>query len=262
MKIHQASLNGARLLLVEDNAINQELARDLLGRAGIVVTVVDDGQQAVDILSRESFDGVLMDCQMPVMDGYTATRLLRQQERLAGMPVIAMTANAMVGDREKAIAAGMNDHIGKPLKIDEMFATLVRWIHPQRDEKHPAGAAVAAGDPLDHLPGIDAATWRMSGMGDDVLYRRLLNMFGEQQQDFATGFRAAMDAGDVPTATRLAHTLKCVAGTLGAHAVERAAEALEEACQAGSDAPRLEPLLDEVSSQLTPVLAGLRTLTR
>jgi PAS domain S-box-containing protein len=127
----QAGLRGAHILLVEDNPINQELARDLLSRAGIVVTVAEDGRQAIDILAKESFDGVLMDCQMPVLDGYAATTLLRRDERLRDLPVIAMTANAMVGDRDKALAAGMNDHIGKPINVAEMFATLARWISPR-----------------------------------------------------------------------------------------------------------------------------------
>ena len=260
VKTHQATLSGARLLLVEDNAINQELACDLLRRAGIVVTVVDDGQQAVEILRHESFDGVLMDCQMPVMDGYTATRLVRQQPRLDRLPIIAMTANAMVGDREKAIAAGMNDHIGKPLRIDEMFATLARWICPgeSKETVEPTGPAA---DRLDILPGIDIATWRRSGLGDESLYRRLLGMFLEQQQDFATRVSAALNADDMLTARRLAHTLKSVAGTLGAHGVEHAAAALEEGCNLdGVEAARLETLLESVSRHIAPVLAGLRKL--
>jgi CheY-like chemotaxis protein len=125
---HQASLNGARILLVEDNPINQELALDLLTDAGIVVSVAGDGQEALDMLERQEFDGVLMDCQMPVLDGFAATRALRQRPRLRDLPVIAMTANAMVGDREKVLEAGMDDHIAKPINVDEMFATLARWV--------------------------------------------------------------------------------------------------------------------------------------
>ena len=127
-----ARLAGAKILLVEDNAINQELAVELLTDAGIDVTVAEDGRKALDALQRQRFDGVLMDCQMPVMDGYETTRLLRQQPHLRDMPVIAMTANAMVGDREKVLEAGMNDHIVKPINIDDMFATLARWVRPQR----------------------------------------------------------------------------------------------------------------------------------
>ncbi len=122
------TLKGARILLVEDNAINRELAVELLHRAGVTVTVAHDGREALDVLGREAFDGVLMDCQMPVMDGYAATRALRQRPGLQDLPVIAMTANAMVGDREKALEAGMNDHVAKPVRFDDLRAALLRWV--------------------------------------------------------------------------------------------------------------------------------------
>jgi len=128
---NRAVLAGAHVLLVEDNPFNQELARDLLGRAQIVVRVANNGREAIDMLARERFDAVLMDCQMPVMDGYAATRELRGNPKWRDLPVIAMTANAMVGDREKVLAAGMNDHIAKPINVVEMFATLARWVRPE-----------------------------------------------------------------------------------------------------------------------------------
>ena len=121
-------LEGARILLVEDNEINAELAVELLTDAGMRVSVARNGKEALDSLAVGHFDVVLMDCQMPVMDGYTATRALRQEKSLHDLPVIAMTANAMMGDREAALAAGMNDHITKPIVIDEMYATLARWL--------------------------------------------------------------------------------------------------------------------------------------
>jgi CheY-like chemotaxis protein len=123
-----STLKGARILLVEDNAVNRELAVELLHRAGVTVTVARDGREALDVLDREAFDGVLMDCQMPVMDGYAATRALRQRPGLQALPVIAMTANAMVGDREKALEAGMNDHVAKPVRFDDLLAALLRWV--------------------------------------------------------------------------------------------------------------------------------------
>ncbi|HEY0858192.1 MAG TPA: response regulator [Albitalea sp.] len=257
LQANQARLRGSRVLLVEDNAVNQELARTLLGRAGIVVTVVEDGQQAVDILAHEPFDGVLMDCQMPVMDGYTATAILRRDQRLQDLPIIAMTANAMVGDREKALAAGMNEQIGKPIKIDEMFATLARWIHPQS----PGPACTSPQtqfDLLGQIPGIDVSTWVASRMGDADLYRRLLGMFLQDQQTFPAPFAAALAAADLPTARRLAHNLKSQAATLGAHDVDRAAKALEEACVAQAPRHRLQALLDDLAGHLHPVLEGLR----
>jgi CheY-like chemotaxis protein len=143
LEADQAALAGAHVLLVEDNAVNQEVAREVLRRAGIRVTVVEDGQQAIDILARERFDGVLMDCQMPVMDGYTATRVLRAQERLRCLPIIAMTADTMAGDRERALAAGMNDHIVKPLKMAQLFATMARWIRPGGSSAEAVAAPAA-----------------------------------------------------------------------------------------------------------------------
>jgi PAS domain S-box-containing protein len=121
-------LEGARILLVEDNEINAELAVELLTQAGVRVSVARNGREALDSLAVGHFDAVLMDCQMPVMDGYTATRALRQEKSLRDLPIIAMTANAISGDREAALAAGMNDHITKPIVIDEMLATLARWV--------------------------------------------------------------------------------------------------------------------------------------
>jgi signal transduction histidine kinase/DNA-binding response OmpR family regulator len=128
---HRSRLEGARVLLVEDNEINRELALELLTGEGISVAVAYDGREALEMLERENFDAVLMDCQMPVMDGFAATRALRAQPRLRDLPVIAMTANAMVGDRQKALDAGMNDHIAKPINVNQMFSTLARWLGPR-----------------------------------------------------------------------------------------------------------------------------------
>ncbi|SDP80432.1 response regulator [Desulforhopalus singaporensis] len=121
-------LRGTKILLVEDNELNQELMQDLLGIEKIIVTTASNGQEALDLLTSQSFDGVLMDCQMPVLDGYETTRLLRRQQKFRDLPIIAMTANAMIGDKEKALAAGMNDHIAKPIEPDEMFLTMAKWM--------------------------------------------------------------------------------------------------------------------------------------
>ncbi|MCK4507104.1 MAG: transporter substrate-binding domain-containing protein, partial [Desulfuromonadales bacterium] len=124
------SLRGTSILLVEDNELNQALTSQLLMNNGIKVTSAWNGQQALKILENECFDGILMDIQMPVMDGYAATREIRKQSQFKTLPIIAMTANVVVGDKEKAEAAGMDDHIGKPLDMDEMFNTMAKWISP------------------------------------------------------------------------------------------------------------------------------------
>jgi signal transduction histidine kinase/DNA-binding response OmpR family regulator len=244
---HRASLVGARILLVEDNPINQELAGDLLGRAGVVLRTADNGQEALEWLEREPFDLVLMDCQMPVMDGYEATRALRQQPRWRELPVIAMTANAMVGDREKVLAAGMNDHIAKPIKVDDLFETLARWV--RRAPGRPAPTAV-----LD----IGAAIAALDG--DEALYQRLVRMFVERESNFAVHFAAAHRAGDAAAAARLAHDLKGEAAMLGATALSEAAAAVERACSDHAAASDVNVLFEAVLAQLDPVMARLRSM--
>ena len=123
-------LRGSKILLVEDNEINQELVMELLLMNGITVETADNGKEALTLLESQEFDGVLMDCQMPIMDGYKAARKIREQEKLRDLPVLALTANAMKGDREKALNAGMNDHIAKPINPDVMFMTMAKWIKP------------------------------------------------------------------------------------------------------------------------------------
>ncbi|MBL0729018.1 hybrid sensor histidine kinase/response regulator [Piscinibacter sp. HJYY11] len=250
LQARQAGLAGARVLLVEDNPINQQLARDLLNRVGIVVNIAGDGREALAILERDRFDAVLMDCQMPVMDGYAATRALRRRPELKDLPVIAMTANAMAGDRQKVLEAGMNDHVAKPIRVDDLFATLARWVRP------PAPASSQESAP----PAVDMRAGLAAVMGDETLYRRLLGMFRKRELDFVTRFRAACDRGDADAATRFAHDLKSVAGSLGMPALQRVAAALEEACRLHRDPAALEPLLQAVQRQLEPALASVQEM--
>jgi len=255
---HRARLAGARVLLVEDNVFNQELAVDLLGRAGVVVSVACNGEEALDVLARERFDAVLMDCQMPVMDGYAATQALRQRPSLGTLPVIAMTANAMVGDREGVLAAGMNDHIAKPIVVDEMFATLARWVKPP--ESATKRAAAASVNRLPQPAIIDRASGLANTGGSHELYRRMLDLFREQEADFVQRFRAARAAGDATTAMRAVHDLKGEAGTLGMHRLQQAAAALERACLEGAHDADIDDMVHEVSNKLNEVDDELRAL--
>ncbi|HEY9106410.1 MAG TPA: response regulator, partial [Roseateles sp.] len=236
-------LAGARILLVEDNAINQELACRLLEGAGVAVSIAGDGREALAALDDQRFDAVLMDCQMPVMDGYEATRALRQRPEFQDLPIIAMTANAMAGDREKVLEAGMNDHVAKPFRVEELFTTLARWV------RRPPPA-------VPRTAGLDAPAALEALNGDAALYRRLLNMFRERETDFEACMREAWQRGDAGTALRRAHDLKSVAGTLGMAPLQQAAAALEAACgqAAGAD---IEPLLQSVTGLLKPLLQDL-----
>jgi CheY-like chemotaxis protein len=261
--VSMARLRGARVLLVEDNELNQELALELLNNAGMQVVVAGNGREALDVLEKDArFDGVLMDCQMPVMDGYEATRAIRANSALRHLPVIAMTANAMAGDREKVIEAGMLDHIAKPLDIPAMFATLAKWVRPQQPQvkaASPEAGAVGGGLP-DALPGIDITAGLARTMGNEGLYLRLLHKFHDTQGRFEALFQAALQDADAGAATRVAHTLKGTAGNIGATGVEAAAAELEAACLAGRDAATLDALLARTLAQLAPVIAGIAGL--
>ena len=268
-----AKLKGARVLLAEDNEMNQELAMDLLSQAGMEVLLANNGQEAVDILASDpNIDGVLMDCQMPVMDGYMATREIRKNPAFKDLPIIAMTANAMAGDKEKAIEAGMWDHIAKPLNVSDMFNTIAKWIKPggqkadadqgaavEKVTPAPVATATPAGG-LPPLPGIDIKAGMATTRNKESLYRKMLTMFLDGQGNFAEIFRTALDDTDGEAATRAAHTLKGTAGNIGAKGVQVAAAQLEQACKEGKPASEIDTLLTHVCSELNPVLAGLRQI--
>ena len=254
-----AKLAGARVLLVEDNDLNQELARDLLRKANVEVVVAQDGQEALDVLEQDArFDGILMDCQMPVMDGYEATRRIRKMPKVATLPIIAMTANAMAGDREKVIEAGMVDHVPKPFVVASMYSTLAKWIHPATRKaalqpRQPSNAA----DSFRALAGIDVRAGMARAMNDEKLYTRLLVKFREGQQRFVEEFRDALSNDDREKAMRAAHTLKGNAASIGALGVASAAAELEKACLQRAPSAALDSLLDAAASALSPVIGGL-----
>ena len=258
-------LQGASILLVEDNEINQELALDLLSNAGMRVDIANNGQEALDRLNEATYDGVLMDIQMPVMDGYTAAREIRKQDRFRDLPVIAMTANAMVGDREQALQSGMNAHIAKPLIVADMFATMARWIQLENrpSSNAPAAAPVStsasASSTFAPIEGIDVRRGLQVCAGNSALYRRILKKFLLANRNFEQQFHSALNAEDPESARRLAHTLKGVAGNIGAESIASAAQELEAACSPGSATAvsDTEVALHNVIAVMQPVLAAL-----
>ena len=255
----EQAVRGAYLLLVEDNEVNQEVAQQILGDAGVRVDIAGNGALALARIAEADYDGVLMDCQMPVMDGYQATRKLRQDPRYAHLPVIAMTANAMVGDKEKCLEAGMNDFIAKPIDVAQLFSTLARWVTPRPG----AGALVAAALeapaaallPIAPIAGLkmDAALRRVGGNLD--LMRKLLGRFVDTQCDAARRIAAALDAGELEEAARAAHTLKGLAGNIGADALAGCAAALERVL--AGDGVGAQPALAALRHALDPLLPAI-----
>jgi CheY-like chemotaxis protein len=268
MKVDVEGLRGAKILLVEDNEINQELALELLESNGMTVVVANNGVEALAQLKACDFDGVLMDCQMPVMDGYEATRKIRQQPQYKDLPVIAMTANAMAGDKEKVLAVGMNDHIAKPINVEEMFSTIARWVKPANPVISEQDASSSqkrqkveteATPEIPELEGIDTQAGLKITQGNKVLYRKLLKKFHDSQADFVEQFKQAQQSDDEQAAARCAHTLKGVAGNIGAKQVQHAAAALELASKEAASAEQLELLLITLNDKLVPVIAALAT---
>jgi two-component system sensor histidine kinase/response regulator len=257
-------IQGAQVLLVEDNEINQQVAKEILEGAGLKITLANDGQEAVNAVKENEYDVVLMDVQMPVMDGYTATREIRKDGRFKELPIIAMTANAMAGDREKSLEAGMNDYVAKPIDTKDLFNTLARWIEPG-DRKMQVGCAKEGlekkaereDDSMSELPGISVADGLKKVGGNEKFYQKLLLQFLDTNRDSANEIREALEKKDQSLAVRLAHTVKGVAGTLGAGGLAQVAGELEKTLKTGENTG-LSSLLHEFESHLNQVMHSIK----
>ena len=256
-------LRGARILLTEDNEINQQIAVELLEGAGATVKVANNGREAVEMLSgpgQPQFDVVLMDLQMPEMDGYQATARLRSDSRLAALPIIAMTAHATVEERQRCFAAGMNDHVAKPIDPAALFEAVGRFYKPS--EVAPARDQASSAAPQEALPpiaGLDTNDGLARVGGNRTLYVKILRQFAEQQGPALDDIADALARGDHALAERLAHTLKGVAGNVGATSVPSAAAVLERAIRDRSNADEVKRAEQQVGSVLGPLVAGIRT---
>jgi len=267
-----ANLRGRRILVVEDNAMNQQLMRELLERAGASVLVADHGAAALDLLAHEAVDLILMDVQMPVMDGFAATRELRQRPVLETTPVVALTANALGGDRERCLDAGMDDYLAKPIEPSALYHCLARHLGRRcgalESTPSPATGGVAeagSSEPSEAetglpsaLPGVDVTAGLRLVAGRPDLYRRMAGRLRSRYSDGIGALRDLLDRGQMEEAQRWAHSLKSVSGTLGAGDLSEAAQAVEAALSDGG-APaadrldRLEARLAEARDSLGQV---------
>jgi signal transduction histidine kinase/CheY-like chemotaxis protein len=275
-------IRGAYVLLVEDNEINQQVAKEILEGVGLNVTLANDGQEAVNAVKESNYDAVLMDIQMPVMDGYTATKAIRKWEGgmrnkgEAQIPIIAMTAHAMAGDEDKSLKAGMNGHVAKPIDPDQLFSTLQKWIKPSEKRaqvkkaevpvEHPeSDKAVPEEDELpESLPGFDLSAGLERLRGNKRLYRKLLLDFGTNYTGVAGEIHKALDSKDLEQAHSLIHNLKGLAGNLAAIDLQAASVNLEKLVKGvGKKTPpakKLKLKFSELENALNQALESVQRL--
>ena len=253
-------LHGARILLAEDNEINRQVALEVLNEAKPVVTIARNGREAVALAQQHDFDLVLMDLQMPEMDGLEATGVLRSDERFKDLPIIAMTAHAMSGDKERCMEAGMNAHLSKPIEPAELFSVLLKWIGQRGRTIPPRVQTTPPGEGFDlptALPGIDIEAGLSRLRGNKELYTNLLYKFRSEYVDHPQRIRSALQQGDNSNARELAHTIRGVAGNLSASALRDTAGALELAAESGED---FAFKMDQFERAFNEVMKGLESI--
>jgi two-component system sensor histidine kinase/response regulator len=265
-QLAQQCLFGAQLLLVEDNEINQQVAKELLENSGINATIANNGQEAIDLLvaSPDFFDGVLMDIQMPIMNGITATKILRKNPLFKKIPIIAMTANAMQSDIDQCLSAGMDAHIGKPINVKDFFEKLNHWIqasNPKIPESYLTSmeplqsSSLLTKDEIPNIPRLETKV-ALDRMGGNIsVYKKVLEKFMHSQSSVSGEIKAALEENNIEQAKLLIHSLKGVSGNIGASCLYQQTEHLETLIkqQAVTDTA-----LDEMDNELVQVLMGIK----
>ncbi|MEW9699785.1 response regulator [Paenibacillus sp. SI8] len=248
------ALHNAKVLLVEDNEINQQVAKEILKEMDIVVDVACNGAEAVNLVRQRQYDAILMDLQMPVMDGYEATQHIRKLEHAADTPIIAMTADAMKGVQEQVLEAGMNSYISKPFDPIQLFSVMQRLIQTSRVKG--VGQAGVASDGFGNLPGLQADEALKRLKNNSTLYVEILHKFVETHAAATNGIRDALQRGDRAKAILLTHTLKGVAANIGASKLAETAGNLQEAIQSDQEAV-MQREIEEIDEHLNMVIASI-----
>ena len=229
----EEGVRGAEILLVEDNEVNQQVATELLELAQFRVTLAKNGQEAVDALKHRTFDLVLMDIQMPVMDGYLATETIRQELQMSDLPIVAMTANAMASDKEKCLQVGMNDHVAKPIDPKALFSVMNQWIEA-KDRVLPKAIDREDDEVLPVLAGFDVESAVARLGGRVASYDKALNRVNETLADSISDIANAIEQNDIDRATLTTHTVKGVSGNIGCDDLYLASSELEDTLRSES----------------------------
>ncbi|MCK4784094.1 MAG: response regulator [Desulfobacteraceae bacterium] len=263
-------IRGAKILVVEDNEINQQVAKELLEKVGLIVTVVSNGKAAVKAVAKAHYDLVLMDIQMPEMDGFEATRHILTNSRggIQDLPIIATTAHAMTGDREKSLEAGLNDYLSKPIDPDRLYSVLVKWIKPkerQVSDQPDSRISEKYADQMilvpPEMPGIMVKSGLAGVGGNARLYRDILIRFYKDYSNATKQIKNALEKGDIELAQHLVHTVKGLSGTIGAQELHVSAGELEASIQHGYHF-EIEGLLNVFDNALSKVLDSLKGFAR
>ncbi|WP_158567951.1 response regulator [Duganella sp. BJB476] len=257
--VNLSSIRGARVLLVEDNEVNQQVASEMLAGAGLQVDIANHGAECLTMLDQGRYDLVLMDMQMPVMNGLQATETIRAGGRHPDLPIVAMTANVLAEDRERCQQAGMNDFISKPIEPEALWAMLLRWIAPRAaggELAAPLRQAVATSAGMPAIDGLDTAAGLRRVLGKQAAYSKMLQTFVRDQGDLAARLAERLALSDRTGAAALLHTLRGVAGNIGAVRVQTLAQQMEQAL-AHETAAELLPRQQALGSALERVLAGI-----
>ena len=262
--IENISFNGRKLLLVEDNEINQQVANEILSEAGFDIDIRDNGEKAVNAVQEKDYDVVLMDIQMPVMDGLeAATKIRSLGGKYTSLPIIAMTAHALTGDSDKSLDAGMNAHITKPINPDYVLKIISDWIKPDSDsmknKKPAANKDIGSVADFPELPGINVEDGLNRMRGNSTAYKRILINFLNKQSNSAEKIDSHIKKYEWDEATHIAHSLKGSGGNIGAEQLHIDAAALEQACRA-EDSAEANSLLPKLTSTLTEIIEGLTVL--
>jgi two-component system, sensor histidine kinase and response regulator len=249
-------IRGASILLAEDNEINQQVASELLENEQLMVSIADNGKEAVEAVEGWDYDVVLMDIEMPEMNGYDATHAIKENDKFKDLPIIAMTAHAMAGDKEKCLEAGMVDVVTKPIDPDKLFATLIKWIKPGNrglsDEVSETVVEEADVDIPDEIPGIDVSLGLQRTAGKKALFRKILIQFHDKYENVITELKELVEQDKLEDAKRLAHTVKGVSGNIAATETFEKAAALESVIKNG-EMDQFESSLSELSVTLSTV---------